>query len=93
MSFYKEELEGETGNYVQDRASVTRKTSLDALHDLIEDTLAGVERARAVLREGKARDCWESFVAGYISYHINNPRYRLADILETTWHDSDRRYT
>ncbi|EMD31444.1 hypothetical protein CERSUDRAFT_162846 [Gelatoporia subvermispora B] len=84
MSFYKEVLEGETGNYVQDRALVSGKTSLEALNDVIEDTIAIVERVRRILGEGKARDAWESFVAGYISYHVNNPRYRLADIIETT---------
>ncbi|EMD31538.1 terpene cyclase [Gelatoporia subvermispora B] len=84
MSFYKEVLEGETGNYVQDRALVSGKTSLEALNDVIEDTIVIVERVGRILGEGKARDAWESYVAGYISYHVNNPRYRLADIIETT---------
>ncbi|EMD31446.1 hypothetical protein CERSUDRAFT_162851 [Gelatoporia subvermispora B] len=84
MSFYKEILEGETGNYVQDRALVSGKSSLEALNDVIEDTIAIVERVRRILGEGKARDAWESFVAGYICYHVNSTRYRLADIIETT---------
>jgi len=82
MSFYKEELSGETGTYVQDRALVTGKSSLAALHDLIEDTVAGVERVRAILGEGRARDAWEGFVAGYISFHIYSPRYRLTEIID-----------
>lgn len=84
MSFYKEVLEGETGNYVQDRALVSGKSSLETLNDVIEDTIAGVERVRRILGEGKTRDAYESFVAGYVAFHVNSTRYRLADIIGTT---------
>ncbi|OCH89693.1 terpenoid synthase [Obba rivulosa] len=82
MSFYKEELAGETGTYLQDRAKVSGKSPLAALYDLIDDTVAIVERARATLGEGRARKSWEAFVSGYISFHVHSPRYRLAEIID-----------
>ncbi|OCH89690.1 terpenoid synthase [Obba rivulosa] len=85
MSFYKEEMAGETATYIQDRALATGKSRFAALYDLIEDTIAVVRRVRGILGEGRARDAWEAFVAGYIEFHTNNPRYRLAEIIDAEY--------
>ena len=81
LSFYKEELEGETGNYIHDRANVTQTSPRDTLLALIDDTVGAHERIRATLGPGPARDAWDAFAQGYISFHVGSPRYRLRDII------------
>ncbi|KZT00027.1 terpenoid synthase [Laetiporus sulphureus 93-53] len=81
LSFYKEELAGETDTYIHERASVTGKSVPETLQAVISDTVAAVERIRDILGEGEVRDAWESFAAGYIGVHMINPRYRLKDVL------------
>jgi len=81
LSFYKEELAGETANYIHERAFVTGKSVPDTLYDVIDDTVAALERARDILGEGQARAAFENFAAGYIRVHTGNPRYRLQDIV------------
>ncbi|KAH9944602.1 isoprenoid synthase domain-containing protein [Amylocystis lapponica] len=82
LSFYKEELAGETGNYVHDRATVSNKTAHETLREVIDETVAAMCRIRDVLGDGEARDAWESFARGYIAFHASSPRYRLQEIIE-----------
>ncbi|EMD33752.1 hypothetical protein CERSUDRAFT_117848 [Gelatoporia subvermispora B] len=82
MSFYKEELGGDLGTYVQDRALVTRMTSAEVLSHVVDATIASVNSARAVLGNGPARDAWEFFMRGYIAFHLQAPRYLLHEIMD-----------
>ncbi|CCL98542.1 uncharacterized protein FIBRA_00542 [Fibroporia radiculosa] len=82
MSFYKEVLEGDTTNYISDRARVTSKSILETLQDTVDETVAAHHRIRSILGEGAARDAWDSFANGYISFHLGDPRYRLRDLLD-----------
>ncbi|KAI0941721.1 terpene cyclase [Taiwanofungus camphoratus] len=81
LSFYKEEIAGETGNYIHDRASITGKTASYTLREVVDETVAAVARIRSILGEGKARDAWEDFATGYISAHASIPRYRLQEVI------------
>jgi len=81
LSFYKEELQGETVNYIHDRALVTGKTAIDTLREVIDETEAASQRVRQILGESDARDAWDSFAKGYISFHYGDPRYRLREII------------
>ncbi|GBE82198.1 predicted protein [Sparassis crispa] len=81
LSFYKEELAGETGNYIGDRALIEGKSSLEILREVIGETAAAAERVRHILGEGEARDAWESFARGYIGVHTCSPRYRLQEVI------------
>ncbi|GBE82195.1 predicted protein [Sparassis crispa] len=81
LSFYKEELEGETGNYIGDRGLVEGKSALEVLREVIDETVGAAERVRRILGEGEARDAWENFVRGYTSFHISSPRYRLQEVV------------
>ncbi|KZT01139.1 terpenoid synthase [Laetiporus sulphureus 93-53] len=81
LSFYKEELAGDTDTYIHKRASVTRKSVPETLQAVISDTVATVERIRDILGEGEVRDAWETFAVGYIGAYMVNPRYRLKDVL------------
>ncbi|KZT12294.1 terpenoid synthase [Laetiporus sulphureus 93-53] len=81
LSFYKEELAGETGNYMSDRAIATGKTTLETLQEVIDETVVIVERIRKILGEGKVRDAWEAFARGWIAFHTSSPRYRLRELI------------
>ncbi|KAH9949259.1 hypothetical protein B0H21DRAFT_145454 [Amylocystis lapponica] len=82
LSFYKEELAGETGNYIHDRATVSGSTAHETLREVIDETVAASCRVRDGLGEGEARDVWESFTRRYIGFHLICPRYRLQEIIE-----------
>ena len=79
MSFYKEELAGERHNYVHEWARVSGKCPADVLADIIDETIATNENVRAIL-QGREREAWESFVAGYVAWHRYTPRYKLGDL-------------
>ena len=82
MSFYKEQLEEDTGNYIYDRAMASKKTMQETIHELIDEVAASVESVRKILGEGKARDAFESFARGYLAFHTCSPRYRLMEIID-----------
>ncbi|KAI0724978.1 hypothetical protein C8Q72DRAFT_877650 [Fomitopsis betulina] len=52
LSFYKEELAGETCNYMSDRARASGKSVQDMLQDVVDETIITVERIRNILGEG-----------------------------------------
>ncbi|KZT01137.1 terpenoid synthase [Laetiporus sulphureus 93-53] len=81
LSFYKEELAGETGTYVHDRAFTTRSTLLQTISQAVNEAIATAERIRKLLGKGAARDAWDSFERGYTTFHLLSPRYRLQEIL------------
>ncbi|KAH9840017.1 isoprenoid synthase domain-containing protein [Rhodofomes roseus] len=82
LSFYKEELAGETSNYMSDRARASGDSAQETLQKVIDETISIVERVRNILGEGPVRDAWESFAKGYITFHTHNPRYRLKELIE-----------
>ncbi|EMD31539.1 terpene cyclase [Gelatoporia subvermispora B] len=85
LSFYKEALSGESGTCLQDRSLLSGKSHLQTLYDVIDDTIAASERVRAILGNGQARDAWEAFMIGYLSFHMSAPRYRLFEIVDTKY--------
>ncbi|GJE84887.1 terpene cyclase [Phanerochaete sordida] len=80
LSFYKEELVGETENFIHNRARITGKGVEAALMDTMEDAVDAVNRARKILR-GDERQAWESFMEGYVMFHFLTPRYKLEKLL------------
>ena len=48
LSFYKEEMAGETDNYVHDRARIVKKSTSSVLNDVVKDVIASVERSRKI---------------------------------------------
>ncbi|KZT70829.1 hypothetical protein DAEQUDRAFT_764395 [Daedalea quercina L-15889] len=54
LSFYKEELAGEMGNYTGGRARATGKT----VQDVIGETIVLADRVRRTLGDGPVRDAW-----------------------------------
>lgn len=80
FSFYKEELEGETHNYIHDRARVTQKTAELALIDVVNDVVDAVERARAIVQTDLEKETLERFFVGYVVFHFISQRYHLYDL-------------
>ncbi|KAF3769498.1 hypothetical protein M406DRAFT_36360 [Cryphonectria parasitica EP155] len=81
LSFYKEEIGGETHNYIHNRARCEQQNPLVILKKVKAETAASVERVRAIL-EGRTKyfEAWERQLMGMITMHTVNPRYRLADL-------------
>ena len=79
----KEELEGETTNYVNERAKVTNRIAHTALLDTVNDTVVAACNARNILSQaGRAQEALEKFLAGYTMFHVHCPRYRIHDLME-----------
>ncbi|ESK87650.1 hypothetical protein Moror_1925 [Moniliophthora roreri MCA 2997] len=80
LSFYKEELAGETNNYVHTRA-FTRGTSAIQTHQEVAEELISIYERVCVTLEGLELDAWKTFVNGYLAFHVMQKRYRLGEIL------------
>lgn len=80
LSFYKEELAGETANFVHDRAKVSGKTVAEVLSEVLEEVVGSVNRARVLLRGEKEKEAWERFITGYVAFHFYSPRYQLIEL-------------
>ncbi|KAG6872437.1 hypothetical protein C0995_009771 [Termitomyces sp. Mi166 len=82
LSFYKEEMQNETGNYVHNRARVHGQSTNDTLLDVSRDTLAAYLRVCKVLKSHSPTtyELWKTFAHGYISCHVDVPRYRLKEL-------------
>lgn len=78
--FYKEELTGDKTNYVSLRAGYARQDNTAALKGTIRDCVAAFRRASIVF-EGRKEyaEAWHTFAMGYVTFHLSNPRYRLAE--------------
>ncbi len=80
LSFYKEELAGETANFVHDRAKVSGKNVAEVLSEVWQEVIGSVSRARALLQGDKEKETWERFIAGYVAFHFYSPRYQLVEL-------------
>lgn len=80
LSFYKEELAGETANFVHDRAKVSGKKITEVLADVLQEVTSSVNRARVLLQGDKEKETWERFIAGYVAFHFYSPRYQLIEL-------------
>ena len=80
LSFYKEELAGETANYVHLLQAVRHKESgLEVVHDLIDEAV-GLSKEISALLGDDAKELWECWKTGYITYHLCDIRYKLSDL-------------
>ncbi|KAF7790288.1 hypothetical protein EIP86_001242 [Pleurotus ostreatoroseus] len=83
LSFYKEELEGETTNYVNERAVVTHKTAHAALLDTVNDAVIAVKKARDILSQAvREQEVFENFLEGFVAFHVYSPRYKILELME-----------
>ncbi len=81
ISFYKEELEGETRNYIHNLASCTGKPTISVVEEVKRETLECSSRIEMILKgRGKYAQSWSDSVRGYMAMHTTNPRYKLKDL-------------
>lgn len=82
MSFYKEELAGEKGNFISERGVVTNRGTAGALLDTVSEAVASVASMRAILEGTRELEACEVALEGYVVWHCLEKRYRLAEILD-----------
>ncbi|TDZ13528.1 Alpha-cuprenene synthase COP6 [Colletotrichum sidae] len=81
FGFYKEELGGDTRNYMHNRALTSGKPVLAVLEEVNADTIASAKRVSAILKgRGVYEDSWNESVRGYMAMHTTNVRYKLKDL-------------
>jgi hypothetical protein len=82
LSYYKEEIEGETVNYLSLMAGSCALSKQDALHELIEKTVQARHNALQILRpRTDVYDAFLSFFHGYFGFHAALGRYKLEEIM------------
>ncbi|KAJ5951015.1 uncharacterized protein N7479_009428 [Penicillium vulpinum] len=81
MSFYKEMVEMEEFNFIQNSARCEGLTQLEFLKKLCDDTSDMIRNLRT---RGKAypglSKVIEAFLSGYVMYHMTQTRYRMDDL-------------
>lgn len=82
LSFYKEELAGDTDNFVHMRMETAGMDALTALAVTADETVAATESVLETL-EGNtgATAAVHDFVVGYLLFHSVPARYRLRELL------------
>ncbi|ROT40475.1 terpenoid synthase [Sodiomyces alkalinus F11] len=81
LSFYKEELGGDTRNYLHNRATATGKPILTVLDEVNQEAIDSARRVEAILKgRGKYEQSWNESVRGYMAMHTTNTRYKLRDL-------------
>ncbi|KAF8815635.1 terpenoid synthase [Phlegmacium glaucopus] len=82
LSFYKEELVGESGNYISTEANQRGENKIPVLRALAHDVSICVSRVANILEgSGEAEAAFQSFMGGYVSFHISlDSRYHLDDL-------------
>ena len=85
LSFYKEEIAGETTTYLSRVAASRAITRLDALHEVIDQTVQAHHNILESLKlHTEAYDAYVSFFRGFVGFH-SDPRYKLEELMS----DSD----
>lgn len=81
LSFYKEELLGDTANYISLYAAC-HNTKKDAVFRQLSDECAtAYEGAVQILQcDREAYEAWLAFCRGYVSWHASLRRYRLEEL-------------
>ncbi|KAK0501360.1 isoprenoid synthase domain-containing protein, partial [Armillaria luteobubalina] len=81
LSFYKEESAGEEMNQVSLLASCSECPKLEAVKQLVDNTIGAHRNILDTLRPNKAAlDAYLSFSDGYLRAHVGISRYRLEEL-------------
>ena len=81
LSFYKEELAGETVNRVHLIAKCKGVPQAQVLKDLVDDAVNAHHRVLDILRPHTiAYESYLAFSQGYIGFHAGHQRYRLNEL-------------
>ncbi|THU86671.1 terpenoid synthase [Dendrothele bispora CBS 962.96] len=81
LSFYKEALDGDQMTYVAFRAKITNKHPICVVSEMVDEITQSHERIVAILSgHPEALKWWLTFEKGYIGWHLDLQRYKLAEI-------------
>ncbi|KAF9465962.1 isoprenoid synthase domain-containing protein [Collybia nuda] len=81
LSFHKEELVGEKGNYVHNRSYVEDKAPSKVLTEICQEVLVSRKTIYAAFSHvPRAKEIWAAWELGYIRWHLIQDRYKLATL-------------
>jgi hypothetical protein len=81
FSFYKEELAGETMNFVSVEARSSGQSKLDVLRRLTDEAAELHKEALAILwRCPDALEAYRQFSKGYVYFHTSCRRYKIPEL-------------
>ncbi|KAF3927246.1 hypothetical protein ABW20_dc0107968 [Dactylellina cionopaga] len=81
FSFYKEELNGDTDNYIRNRTHYENKDVMSVLKDIIGDLVDSHDRIFTVLKgREQYMKAWHNHAMGSIAFHKLTKRYRLWEV-------------
>lgn len=81
LSFHKEELAGETANYVHNRACLENKAPLEVLAEMAEELRVSRNTIHIALSKSpRALQAWKVWEHGYVAWHMAQDRYKLRDL-------------
>ncbi|KAG1760936.1 isoprenoid synthase domain-containing protein [Suillus occidentalis] len=82
LSYYKEEIEGDTANYLSLMAASRSITKQDALNELVEKTVQAHHNILECLRpHTEAYNSYVHFSDGYVKFHAALRRYKMDEIM------------
>lgn len=82
LSYYKEEIVGDTTNYLSHIAASRAITKQDALNEVIEKTVQAHHNILECLRpHTEAYNAYVSFSDGYVKFHAALRRYKMDEIM------------
>jgi hypothetical protein len=86
LSYYKEEIEGDSANYLSLMAASRALTKQDALNELIEKTVQAHDNVLKFLKpRPEAYSAYIAFFDGYIKFHATLRRYKLEEVMSERW--------
>jgi hypothetical protein len=81
LSFHKEELAGETANYIHNRAHVESIAAVQVHADMGREVLEERTSILTILAKSPhAMELWQIWERGYIGWHLAQDRYKLKDL-------------
>ncbi|KAJ6510504.1 isoprenoid synthase domain-containing protein, partial [Mycena sanguinolenta] len=81
LSFYKEELAGETTNHVNLRAQTTGQDPKRVLVEMVEEVrILHIRISASLAGQPEALAAWKAFEYGYIAWHLSVERYKLSQL-------------
>ncbi|KAI0741289.1 terpenoid synthase [Daedaleopsis nitida] len=81
LSFYKEEIAGERGNYIHLRAAAEQVSPLEVLRRLTDEVLDTAFRIEQIVcDDAELAALWQGYLQRYLEFSIRTPRYRLAEL-------------
>ncbi|KAG2362240.1 hypothetical protein BDR07DRAFT_1485034 [Suillus spraguei] len=82
LSYYKEEIEGDSANYLTLIAASHGLTKQEALRELIDKTVRAYHNVLEFLRpRPEAYNAYVAFFDGYVKFHATLKRYKLEEVM------------